>query len=563
MENRRFILIVLLGIVLFFMYEAWQNDYAPERQPPAPQQASAVTDAPDASPVTDDLPVGVAPSSAAAMTDLPTAAAAGNDASVRVETDLLVVEIALAGGELRRAELLGYAEFKERPDNLSLLDHRNGRWFVLQSGLAGPQAPLVTPKTPYTATQKAYTLADGADTLEVALDYTDAAGFSVSKLYRFRRGSYEIELSQTLKNSGSAEITASPYVRFLRTAYNVGVPPKFTPTFLGMGLYEQKEPAGTSYRFKKATFEDLAEESITLQQTGGWIAMLQHYFTAAIIPPQDEKLTFNAKPSRDRGFMGQYVGSASKVAPQQQHSFDTRLYIGPQLQHGVDDIAPGFGLTLDYGILTPLATPLFWVLEKFHKLTGNWGYAIILLTLAVKLLMIKLSEAQYRSMAKMKKFGPRITDIKERYADDRERLQKAMMDLYKKEGFNPLAGCWPLLLQMPVFFALYWVLLQSVELRQVPFALWINDLSAPDPYFVLPVLYGISMWAQQKLSGQMAAMDPMQQKMMNVMPLALTAFFTFFPSGLVLYWLASNLIGIAQQAYITWKLEKEGISLKG
>ena len=563
MENRRFILIVLMGIVLFFMYEAWQNDYAPERQQTPTTAPTAVTEAVEPSGGLDDLPRAVETdpinTGAAAATPLPQ----DRGLSVRVETDVLIAEIALTGGELRRAELIGYAEYKERPENLSLLDDRNNRWFVLQSGLAGPQAPLVTPKTPYVTGQSAYKLADGAETLEVALDHTDASGFSVRKIYRFKRGSYEIDLTQTLKNAGSSDIVASPYVRFMRTAYNVGVPPKFTPTFLGAGFYEQKEPGGPNYRFKKATFEEVAEEPVELRQTGGWIAMLQHYFTAAIIPPQDEKLTFNAKPARDRGFMAQYVGSAATVAPQQEHSFDTRLYIGPQLQHGVDDIAPGFGLTLDYGILTPLATPLFWVLEKFHKLTGNWGYAIILLTLAVKLLMIKLSEAQYRSMAKMKKFGPRIQDIKERYADDRERLQKAMMDLYKKEGFNPLAGCWPLLLQMPVFFALYWVLLQSVELRQVPFALWINDLSAPDPYYVLPVLYGISMWAQQKLSGQMAAMDPMQQKMMNVMPIALTAFFTFFPSGLVLYWLASNLIGIAQQAYITWKLEKEGISLKG
>lgn len=561
MENRRFILIALLGVVLFFMYQAWQNDYgtAAQRQaqvPAAPAPSAAMT---------EDAPVAKAPE-ATERAEAPTstvAAKVNTGARVHVRTDVLNVEIALAGGELRRAELIGYAEFKNKPGDLSLLDDRDPRWFVLQSGLAGTQTPLASTTTLYTAAQNEYVLGDGAETIEVALEAIDASGHAIRKIYRFKRGSYEIDLQQILKNGSAKEVVASPYVRFVRTAYEVGVPPKFTPTFQGVGLYEQKEAGGSSYRFKKAAFKKVAEEPIELQQTGGWIAMLQHYFTAAIIPPPEEKLSFNAKPARDRGYMAQYVGAAASIAPQQEHSFETRLYIGPQLQQAVDDVAPGFGLTLDYGILTPLAKPLFWVLEKFHKLTGNWGFAIILLTLSVKLLMFKLSEAQYRSMAKMKKFGPRIQDIKERYADDRERLQKAMMDLYKKEGFNPLAGCWPLLLQMPVFFALYWVLLQSVELRQVPFALWINDLSAPDPFYVLPVLYGISMWAQQKLSGQAAAMDPMQQKMMNVMPIALTAFFTFFPSGLVLYWLASNLIGITQQAYITRKLEKEGVSVRG
>ena len=228
----------------------------------------------------------------------------------------------------------------------------------------------------------------------------------------------------------------------------------------------------------------------------------------------------------------------------------------PDRRFGIGAVAPGLELAVDYGILTPIAEPLFWLLDKFHKLTHNWGFAIILLTLAVKGLMYKLSEAQYRSMAKMKKFAPRIAELKERYGDDRERMSKEMMNLYKKEGFNPLAGCWPLIVQFPVFMGLYWVLLQSVELRQAPFALWINDLSAADPYFVLPVLFGISMFVQQKLSGNTAA-DPMQQKVMQIMPIMITAFFAFFPAGLVLYWFVSNLTGITQQWYITRKLEKQ------
>ncbi|HVT35046.1 MAG TPA: membrane protein insertase YidC [Nevskiaceae bacterium] len=548
MENRRFILIALLGVVLFFIYQAWQTDYPPPAVAPAAAAAS--------------LPGESAPSPAptsSSTTTLPAEASATDVPAtpIQVHTDLVNAEISPNGGDLDRVELLGYPEFKDQPENLALLDNRNGRWFVLQSGLASSQDALVTPQSLFMSAASSYQLAPGTDTLDVTLEHAAPAGYRVRKTYRFHRGSYEIELIQTLVNGSDAEISASPWVRFARLPYTVGYQPKFSKTFAGEGLYVQKE-GSTSYRFDKISFDDLSKKPTTVQQTGGWVAMLQHYFVAAIIPPADEKLTLTAKPGKDRGFVGQYVGAFATAPVHGEHSYSTKLYIGPELQDRVADIAPGFELTLDYGILTPIAKPLFWVLQLYHRLLGNWGFAIILLTLTVKLAMLKLSEAQYRSMAKMKKFGPRIQELKERYADDRERQQKAMMDLYKKEGFNPLAGCWPLLLQMPVFFALLWVLQQSVELRMVPFALWVKDLSAPDPYYVLPVLYGAAMWAQQKISGQNAAMDPMQQKMMNVMPIALTAFFTFWPSGLVLYWLASTLIGIAQQAYITRKYAEEG-----
>jgi len=281
------------------------------------------------------------------------------------------------------------------------------------------------------------------------------------------------------------------------------------------------------------------------------------------VPPQDQEVTLSAKKngtgsSYNGLYQAQALGSLQAVADGAEHSFDSQLYVGPVLQgSALETVAPRFDLVEDYGILSPVAKPLFWVMTQYHKLTGNWGWSIILLTLTVKALFFKLSEAQYRSTAKMKKFGPRIQELRERYGEDRERLNKAMMDLYKKEGFNPLAGCWPLLVQMPVFFALYWVLAQSVELRQAPFVLWMQDLSGPDPFYILPVLYGISMWAQQRISGQSATMDPTQQKIMNIMPIFLTGLFLFFPVGLVLYWLVSNLINIAQQTFISRRLERE------
>lgn len=557
MENRRFILIALLGVVLFFIYQAWQKDYA--RLPPvASTPPAAVTD--------DDAPrasVAAPAPDAPAPTDVPVAAATVDGARIRVETDLYIAEISTQGAELRRVELKGYAVSKDRQEqNFALLDDRDGHYYVLQSGVAGSAAPLVTHRTQYRAEQTDYRLVEGSDTLEVTL-VAQQPGLEARKTYRFKRSSYAMELEQTISNGGAAPLSASPYVRIARTDYESGDEPPFTATFTGVGVFEQKEAGGASYRFVKTSLEDVGEEPVELQQKGGWIAMLQHYFVTAILPPPGEQLSLTAKPaqSSSQGYLAQYVGAAQEIAPGAQATFKTGLYIGPKLQDTIGGYAKGLELTVDYGILTPIAEPLFWLLEKLYKLTGNWGWAIILLTVVVKGAMYKLSEAQYRSMAKMKKFAPKLQDIKERYGDDRERQQKAMMELYKKEGFNPLAGCWPLLVQMPVFIALYWVLLESVELRQAPFALWLQDLTAPDPFYVLPILFGITMFVQQKLSGN-TAMDPMQQRIMNVMPIGMTAFFAFFQSGLVLYWVTSNLIGIAQQWYITRKLEREGIALK-
>jgi len=554
MENRRFILIALLGVVLFFIYQAWQKDYGAKPLPQAPAAATAaaaIDDVPTAAPA----PAAAAPG--AAVTDAaPAAVTAGPARRIRVETDLYIAEISTEGAELRRVELKGYPVSKTRQnEHFALLDDRNGRYYVLQSGLAGSQAALVTHKTMYSAPQADYRLVEGSDHLDVVLT-TQQAGLTATKTYRFKRGSYQIELQQGLSNTGAAALDASPYVRIARTEYKSGDEPPFASTFTGVGLYEQKEAGGDSYRFAKTKLEKLAKEPVEKQQNGGWIAMLQHYFVTAILPPPGEALTLSAKPSPQHGFVAQYVGATQKIEPGQQATFNTGLYIGPKLQDSIGSHAKGLELTVDYGILTPISEPLFWLLEKLYKFTGNWGWAIILLTIIVKGLMYKLSEAQYRSMAKMKKFAPKLQDIKERYGDDRERQQKAMMDLYKKEGFNPLAGCWPLLVQFPVFIALYWVLLESVELRQADWVLWFNDLTAPDPFYVLPVLFGITMFVQQKLSGN-TAMDPMQQRIMNVMPIGMTAFFAFFQSGLVLYWVTSNLIGIAQQWFITRKLERE------
>ncbi|MCI0749394.1 MAG: membrane protein insertase YidC [Nevskiales bacterium] len=554
-ESRRFALLAALGVILFLLYQAWQKDYG-HTAPAAAAGTPAPVDAMAPPSAENEVPTVAADTTPAlqAVPEIKT----GSGQRIRVETDLLIAELSTEGGDLRRVELKGYPYAKKQPElNVALLDDTPERWFVIQSGLAGAKQPVVSHKDLYRTAAAQYTLAEGASRVEVSLEYSNARGQTVVKTYRFERGSYKIELTHTLRNRSNSPVTTGPYVQLWRTPFAAGEEPPFVKSFQGLGFYEQKN-GGERYRFRKIAFDDLAEEPVERKQTGGWLAFLQHYFLAAVIPPAGEAATYVGKPSASLGYLAQYLGATQEVPAQSEKTFSTPLYIGPKLQRSLADIAPGLELTVDYGILTPLSEPLFWLLDWFYRLTTNWGAAIILLTLAVKLALFKLSEAQYRSMAKMKKYAPRLQELKERYGDDRQRLQQAMMELYKKEKFNPLAGCWPLLIQFPVFIALYWVLLESVELRQADFVFWLRDLSAPDPYYVLPVLFGLSMWVQQKLSGSVV-MDPMQQRIMSLMPAMLTVFFAFFPVGLVLYWLVSNLIGIAQQWYITRKLEREGL----
>ncbi len=585
MENRRFILIALMVVVIFFLYQSWQDDYGnkpmiasnPTPALDIPEEAMSVPDSDED--VTAVLPRGDAPLALRASgTEEGVDHGQASDQVILVETDVVRAQISLRGGEIRRMELKDYPVSKDQPNTpIPLLGEGDGQFFIFQSGLAGTDSPVASSNTVYRATSRKFTLADGAKQLEVALEHRNAQGIKVRKLFRFARGSYRVVVEQLVENGTDAPLTVSPYARFKRNDVVLGTLPKFVATFLGVGFFEKKD-GSDGYRFVKTKLDDLEDDAFDKRQKEGWIAMLQHYFVAAILPPENSEGVFSAKADKtNQKFSAQYVGSGISVAPGSTQSFPLGLYIGPKLQtgldvegheggffkgDGLDNVATGLEYTVDYGILTPLCEPLFWLLSKFYKLTGNWGWSIILLTLVVKGAFYKLSEAQYRSMGKMKKFAPRIQEIKERYGDDRERMSKAMMDLYKKEGFNPLAGCWPLLVQFPVFISLYWVLLESVELRQADFALWINDLSAPDPYYVLPLLFGLSFYLQQKWSGATATMDPMQQKIMNIMPIMMTAFFTFFQAGLVLYWLVSNLIGMAQQLVINKKLAGEGPASK-
>jgi YidC/Oxa1 family membrane protein insertase len=556
MDNLRLILLLSLGVVLFLIYQAWMEDYG--RIPQAP--VTTASDQPLSAPTGDGLEQPALPSDAPNAPPATPVAATGQSGDtgdtgkaaeiITVETDVVKAEISTRGGTLQALWLKQYAEIAGQPDKpLQLLKPNDPNMFIVQSGLLGAaDSGLPTHNALFSADQTAYTLADGDDAVQVTLVWTGEDGLEVTKRYRFERGSYLIHTEQRVDNGSDSPVALRNYDQLQRTDLIDPNKSRFVNTYTGAVYY------GPETKYKRESFDAMAKEPLDLAVTGGWIAMIQHYFMAAWIPEADQEQTFYTKVvGGDRYIIGQYSPSVT-VAPGGSQSFETRLFVGPKLQDRLDTIAPGLELAVDYGWLTVLAKPIFWLMEAIYGLVGNWGWAIIILTILIKLAFYKLSEASYKSMAHMRQVAPRLKALKDRYGDDKERLNQAMMELYKKEKINPLGGCLPILVQIPVFIALYWVLLESVELRHAPFMLWIDNLTAPDPWFVLPVIMGVSMFVQQKLNPPPP--DPMQEKIFMALPFVFTVFFAFFPAGLVLYWTVNQLLSIAQQWYITRQIEK-------
>lgn len=561
MNNPRTFLLVALFALVYLIYSQWQIDYNPQLATPATTTSNAA-----GTPVVN---TPVPPSSAeipqAAMstpTPVPTAAPPSdpvqqpNDPIV-VTTDLLRVEIDPRGGSVTSTELLAYPQEQREPARVRLFDSDPARYFVAQSGLVSNNSPAPNHEALFETSTRSYDLADGQDKLEVPLTWKDASGIRVTKTFVFERGSYVIEQQQRVNNQSATTWTGNAYRQLQRVPLIVDASglKGFTNTerysFIGAAWYSPEE------KFQKLAFDKFTKDPIDRNVTGGWIALLQHYFFAAWIPPAGEVDKFSSIEIKD-GAANRYLlrsmSSALSIEPGQEQAFSARLYVGPKLQSTLDDVAPGLTKTADYGMFTVISEPLHWLLSMFHKLTGNWGFAIILLVLLIKAVFFKLSEAQYRSMAKMRKMQPRVAALKDRYGDDKAKLNQAMMEMYKKEKINPLGGCLPMLVQIPVFLGLYWVLLESVELRQAPFMLWIQNLTAPDPYYVLPILNAATMMATQFLTP-MTGMDPLQAKMMKFMPLIFSVMFAFFPAGLVLYWTVNGALGLLQQWIITRRIE--------
>ena len=548
MDNLRLFLFMGLALVLLLLYQAWMQDYGPRPQPAA-VTAGANPQADPGSVPGDIRPPAAADRPAGAVSgDVPgqaTAAVAGQ--SIRVITDVLDVEIALRGGTLRRVDLPTYPVSLETPDQpMRLLDDSAQLFYVAQSGLIADQGAAPDHHADYFVEQTEYRLAEGQQELVVPLRWRDpATGLDVEKRFTFRRDNFLVDVAFVVTNGGSEPRALRQYRQLQRT------PPtdesRLIYTYTGGVIYDPED------KYQKIDFDSMVDDPLAREFSQGWAAMIQHYFLAAWIPARDEVNSYYSKALGGGRYMIGLISPDTTVAPGASELLQTALYVGPKVQDRLEPIAEGLRLTVDYGMLTFIAQPIWWLMDKIHGLVGNWGWTIILLTLLIKLAFYKLSETSYRSMANMRKMQPKLTALRERYGDDKQRLQQAMMEIYKKEKINPLGGCLPILVQIPVFIALYWVLLESVELRQAPWILWIDDLSRKDPFYVLPIIMGASMFVQQKLNP--APPDPMQAKIMMALPFVFTVMFLFFPSGLVLYWVVNNVLSITQQWVITRRIE--------
>ncbi|MFZ9967732.1 MAG: membrane protein insertase YidC [Steroidobacteraceae bacterium] len=555
MQNLRLALWMGLLFLVWLNVDQWMRDYAEPVAATATQPAEAPETVRAPPSLSESVPQVAPPSGvpAPATDGVPEQAITLRDAptvptTLRVVTDVLDLDVSLVGGDLVRADLLDYPLRKDQPDIKVRLFNNDSpeTLYLYQSGLTSGRAGTAEPnhKALFTAAAAEYRLAEGDDILEVPLSWSDGAGLAVTKTYLFRRGRYQVDVIYQVTNSGDAPVSLAPYAQLLRhwapketSMFNVE-----TYAFVGPAVFD-----GNSYQ--KLDVEDEDESSWSQSVAGGWVASLQHHFVAALPPPSTETYKLSLRVE-DRDYLLTAVGPAQIVPAGGQASIDDRLFVGPKLQAQLEQAGPRLELTADYGKLTILAQPLFWLLDQVHGLVGNWGWSIIIVTLLIKLVFYKLAETSGRSMAKMRTVAPRLKAIQERYKEDREGQAKAMMELYKKEKINPVAGCLPMLVQIPFFLAFYWVLLESVEMRQAPFFGWIQDLSSRDPFFVLPLLMGVAMYGQFKLNP--APPDPVQAKVFAFMPVIMTVMFMWFPAGLVLYWLTNTVLSIAQQ----WKINR-------
>lgn len=547
MENQKTLLYFTLFFVAYLLWAEWQKDYGP--QPIAPAPVAVESTQQNKTTIGGSVPAAVAVPGTVATTK--SVATSATSQRIKIVTDVLDVEIDTRGGDIRKAILRKYAlDADEQEIKVELLTDAEINFHIAQSGLVSANEKTApTHNDVYTAEQLTYRLAEGVDEIKVPLHWVGNDGSKVTKLYTFRRNDYVINVDHNV-SAGQSGWSGSQYMQLLRTQPSTDGGSMFIHTYTGGVIFNDE------IKYEKIDFDDIQEQNLKSEMQDGWLAMIQHYFLTAWIPEKNGKnlyfTRYNAQA--DRYTLGTR-SAAKKLMPNEQGEFHSRFVAGPKQQYKLEEIEPGLELTVDYGILTIIAKPLFWLLDKFHGIFGNWGWAIIFLTITVKALFYKLSEMSYKSMAKMRKVAPRMKLMKEQFGDDRAAMSKAMMELYKREKINPMGGCFPILVQIPVFISLYWVLLESVEMRQAPFALWLDNLSVKDPYFVLPVIMGVSMFIQQKLNP--APVDPMQQKIFQIMPFAFTAMFAFFPSGLVLYWVVNNILSITQQYIITKRIENE------
>lgn len=536
MNNRGLLLMGLL-LVSVLIFTQWRQDFNPEIQAQKQAQAAAqlqqqmgdVPAASNANPIADSITQGK---------------------TITVESDVLRLTIDTLGGDVVSSDLLKHNAELNSNTPFKLLQQDGTKTYVAQSGLVGKNGIDTNSGRPqYAVTANSFKLADGQNELSVPLTF-EKDGIVYTKTFTLKRGSYDVGVNFNIKNNTAETIEVQPYGQ-LKHSVVESSGSLTMPTYTG-GAYSSSE---TNY--KKYSFQDMEKANLSINTKAGWIAVLQHYFVSAWVPNQDVENNLYSRTNNGVATIG-YRGPLTTIAPNSEANLSSKLWTGSKDQKEMEEAANNLDLTVDYGWAWFIAKPLFWLLTTIQKIVGNWGLAIIGVTIVVKSLLYPLTKAQYTSMAKMRMLQPKIQDMRDRFGDDRQRMSQEMMKLYKEEKVNPMGGCLPILIQMPIFIALYWTFMEAVELRHAPFFGWIQDLSAQDPYYILPLLMGASMFWLQKMSPTPVA-DPMQQKVMTFMPVIFTVFFLWFPSGLVLYWLTSNLITIAQQWVIYRNLEKKGL----
>ncbi|WP_413691876.1 membrane protein insertase YidC [Psychromonas sp. KJ10-2] len=555
MESQRNLLFLALLFVSFLLYQAWVTEQSP--QPVAAAQTTEQSTSQSSVPSTSNHSADIPASSedhASAVAQVPTQAS--TNATTVLENDQLRLEITLVGGDVIVADLLDHDDELDSGVPFRLLENANGFTYIAQSGLIGKQGPDANPKgRPYYSTANTENiLADGEDSVSTALRYVDQAGNVFTKTFTLKRGEYNVSVDYTIENKSDSDVNVQLYGQLKESL-------KEHSTNLMMPVYRGGAFSTDDTKYSKYTFDDMVERNLNQNTQGGWVAMLQHYFVSAWVPNADDNNVLYTNVIQNKDATIGFKSPIKTIAPNSTEKYSTNLWIGPKLQDEMSHVGENLDLTVDYGWLWWLAQPLFKLLLFFQGIVGNWGVAIILITFTVKGLLYPLTKAQYTSMAKMRLLQPKIQALRERYGEDRQKVSKAMMEMYKEEKVNPLGGCFPILLQMPIFIALYWSLMEAVELRHAPFMFWIQDLSVQDPYYILPILMGVSMFFIQKMSPA-TVQDPMQQKIMKFMPVVFTFFFLWFPAGLVLYWLMSNIVTLVQQTVIYRQFEKNGLSAK-
>jgi YidC/Oxa1 family membrane protein insertase len=532
------------------LWTSWETTYGTHQQ----TQIQEVSGQQEPGITTNEMPVFVEPQTQGQISSSSQVGETSlSNSSVSINTDIFRLVINNQGAGITQAALVDFPVSLDEPDNpFVLLEDTMETTFVVQGGLLSDQASP-TQQSIYTSPNDSYVMQDGQEVLRVPFNWEEN-GVSVTKTYEFTRGSHLVKVYYSVKNDTQQVWRGRSYAQIKRNDPDTGGM-RFIYTYTGTVISSPEN------RYKKIAFDDIDELPLSTQITDGWIAVIQHYFLTGLVPTnKEESYHYYTKSLGNKLYTSGLISPGREIIPGQEFVFSEQIYIGPKDQEKLAGIADGLDLTVDYGMLWFIAKPLFWGLEAIHDRVGNWGWSIILVTVFLKLLFYRLSAAGYRSMANMRRVQPRLMSLKERYKDDRVKMNQAMMQIYKEEKINPFGGCFPILVQIPVFIALYWVLLESVELRQAGFMFWIKDLSTPDPYWVLPLIMGITMFIQQKLNP--APMDPVQAKVMMTLPFVFTVFFGFFPSGLVLYWVANNSLSILQQWRIMKNLEKAGLGHK-